>query len=245
MHGSSGADLIVNRNIVTKRGDERVGDQGRWLKMMNDLGIRSIPYVYGLTSNSYSMEMLDETEYDNDTAVKMLQGLVPIWKARDSRLLIGWDISAFITKMTRMLTTYEMHGVLEAWKKVDWTNCRIAGTHGDPTFENTMSRIGRAGYVFIDPIPATPSVPDLAVVDLGKIYQSMVGYENMRYGTENPFSLQDRITLQEFCKNDDEVLGMKFWAAVHLYRARPYMKDKGIANDLGTKAATLLRGIRH
>lgn len=69
------------------------------------------------------------------------------------------------------------------------TGLRACLTHGDPTYDNMMMRGDQP--ILIDPLPPYPNgeMPQLAAVDVGKIMQSLIGYEVMKYGT-SPFADQ-------------------------------------------------------
>lgn len=58
---------------------------------------------------------------------------------------------------------------------VDHTPCAI---HGDPTMANVLDDEGRP--VLIDPVPVGFGIPPVAHVDLGKVLQSMFGWERLR-----------------------------------------------------------------
>src|SRR5437588_835106 len=75
--------------------------------------------------------------------------------------------------------------------------------------------------LLIDPIPATPAVPDLLCVDVGKMLQSAVGWESVRY--QRPFrhgvsDLTRCLTLDEY-----EWEASSYWCGVHLLRTLPYV----------------------
>jgi hypothetical protein len=96
--------------------------------------------------------------------------------------------------------------------------------HGDPTIENVMQR-GAAGLIFIDPLPITPQIPALLAVDLGKILQSVFGYEAMRDPTQAFLSIDNRITFAEdmlanFGKDDGDLA--LYFLCVHYARLIPY-----------------------
>lgn len=71
--------------------------------------------------------------------------------------------------------------------RINWRHLRRGLTHGDPIYDNVMYRPkpewqkGSHQLVLIDPIPATPAIPDVLAVDVGRVIQSAVGYEELRY----------------------------------------------------------------
>ena len=84
----------------------------------------------------------------------------------------------------------------------------------------------RMGYfVITDPIPGTPAVPDYHAVDLGKILQSLVGFEMVRYGVapHNPISVRPRTLLDTL--SDIQAVRAVYWCVVHIMRAMPYVDD--------------------
>lgn len=89
--------------------------------------------------------------------------------------------------------------------EITWYQLKHALTHGDPIIDNVMWRVRTLGLerkselVLIDPIPACPALPDVEAVDVGRVIQSAIGYEHVRYMTQveinelNGTSLTERV----------------------------------------------------
>ena len=87
----------------------------------------------------------------------------------------------------------------------------------------------------IDPIPATPAVPDLKSVDMGKIMTSVIGFERARYGE---FPVINSLAFSTLSAN--ELKATKYWAAVHLLRALPYTPSGKVRDDVAALIPTAL-----
>lgn len=233
LHGSSGATIKVGRNIVWKSGP-RAEEQGTYL-LRGFYANTALPAVVNRNCDGYTMERL----YDEPDGV--LPGLhTTEHKFSDvmDALNVVW-VSGNITPLTIDLVAHQ-DKVLGLCERCDigrdtvsllndtmydiaWHQLRAVLTHGDPTVDNLMYR-GQTP-VLIDPIPATTAVPDLECVDIGKVGQSAMGYEAARYGTGAPEVFEDFfITFMSGISN--EHLARRYWTAIHLLRALPYMPEE-------------------
>jgi len=237
--GTSGAAIMVSTNNpfrVHKRGDERVGTQGRWLRSINPLP-SILPYVWTTHAESYEMELLQEPNLGwLDTQV-LLEWLVrqledDIW-ARDP--VVGFDLRAHQRKLLLYTPFHEVSDpawtrFVELRREIDWDSLRRCLTHGDPTYDNVMFRDNSGKLptpVLVDPLPATPAVPDLWSVDLGKLLQSCLGWEVHRYSDirmsfAHPLELRQALKLEQ---TDNEWRATVYWCVVHLLRTLPYLES--------------------
>lgn len=235
--GSSGATLTLLSNIAFKIGDERVAWQGSFMSHYPE-GV--FPKILAYDESGYAMERLYETEYDRDS----LAGF--IYDTLDTRLWVNeatvhFDEEAHLEKVRGLSDPETWELVINSFTKVKWSALRRGLTHGDPTFENTL--VNADGAIrMIDPLPATSAVPHLTSVDIGKMLQSALGFEAIRYG--EPHSLSDVAsvvdTLHRKVNDTNEWNASWYWAAVHLLRAIPYMPTLHVKNELRRLAHNVL-----
>lgn len=235
--GASGATFTFGVYVVDKRhptATDRIREQARWLE---ENASPAVPRLANPTTLSeerdpheYSMERLftPPPQLLNHGAVlsEMLRQLNEHVWARPAVVAPNWG--ATYEKILRLLTylpedEYLSVGknLLQLFHLVRESKLEACLTHGDPTFDNVMVREATGELVLVDPIPATPAVPDLRSVDTGKILQSIVGWERVRYGRDQAFvtgisALRMRIPL------DVEWEATVMWCAVHLLRTLPY-----------------------
>jgi hypothetical protein len=143
------------------------------------------------------------------------------------------------------LAPSEFHTLMSKKANVNWRGLKRCLSHGDATVDNVMLRANppSARLVLIDPIPATPAVPDLQCVDVGKMLQSALGFECARYDVPiSPRNTQHMVNTIRGRLSGDEWRASSYWCSVHLARALPYMPDpktKGRVRELFTKSLSL------
>lgn len=224
--GSSGA-VIAEVPAVVKTGDLRVTLQGRWLQRHP---YPMLPQVYDVTESSYTMERLGDPPYEMlDHRVllsRTYEALHELWRRPP---VVRFDLNAHQDKISDLVTVkhvVQLDGLRRLGQYITWPNLEVGLTHGDPTLDNVMLRGSQV--VLIDPIPATPAVPDLRSVDTGKLLQSVLGYEVLRYAV---FEYEWRLVptdLLALIGNENEWLATVYWCVVHLLRAVPYMPNEDV-----------------
>lgn len=158
-----------------------------------------------------------------------------------------------LLKDTNMLTLRKTMRRFE--DSINWQHLRRGLTHGDPIIDNLMHRPlpehskSTPQLVLIDPIPACPAIPDVLAVDVGRVIQSAVGYEAVRYGTVDDYDayltfgkthdavnyvLNDFMN-EEFTLND--VRASIYFAIIHMLRGvrtaqRVSLTRAGVINSL-------------
>lgn len=227
-HGSSGAVIDVFPDYVIKTGTADVGTrvrlQANWLDKHRS---SAVPVIFETYPHGYMMERLEEvhpfslTVADLDAIIgRLARG---VWSRGPEVVMLE---KAHVEKIG-ILADHASREMLDfLWDARDVAfdrRQRWCLTHGDPTLDNVMVRMGH--FVISDPIPATPAVPDLWAVDLGKILQSLVGFEMVRYGVtpHNPVSVRPQHLLETLVKPDR--IRAVYWCVVHLMRAMPYVDD--------------------
>ena len=96
-----------------------------------------------------------------------------------------------------------------------------AKIHGDPTLANLV--VGPDGPRWIDPLNR-PYIPGDPHVDLGKLYQSCMGYEQVLQGTWPPSINKGLMRCLADTLNLSATLGL-VWCKVHFIRLLPYQYD--------------------
>lgn len=231
--GSSGAAVTIVPGLVTKSvtaSPARLLAQARWLTRHPS---PAVPRVTNIGDTWYEMEELFTVQphlLDHEVVgAEMIEKLRKYVWSQPAEVIL--DIDALSAKIDGLLKRYDIsehvHRFLHnSITTLDWNDLKACLTHGDPTFENVMFRSHPydAGLVLIDPIPATPAIPDLQVVDTGKILQSLLGWEWIRYGdaalspTLSTNWLSTQLTRHEW-------KATVFFAVVHLLRTLPYVES--------------------
>lgn len=236
MRGSSGAtiDVFGGGGRVKKTGDERTGDQGAMLMRIRG---EHLPRVLAANRTSYVMEKLGELPWqviDSHVGDAIVAALVEdVWS---QPAVVEMDHDAHLEKVRSLARTFlgDCGTLVGLHGDINWDELEACQTHGDPTADNLMLRADGT-LVVIDPIPATPAVPDLQSVDMGKIATSVLGFERARYGE---FPIINSLTLSTLSAN--EFRATKYWAAVHLLRSLPYMPSRKVRDDVAALIPTAL-----
>lgn len=233
--GSSGAEFnFLGDRVVKLAPDKSVGDrvmaQGAWLMRHQS---PAVPRVFQVYARSYVMERLIVPPFwalDHQVIFEhLLSALsVHVWSQPAE---VEHDADETEVKYAMLCERFQLHDICSELDKlhdtIKWDELKRCLTHGDPTLDNVMFREddAKVGVVIGDPIPATPAVPDLQCVDLGKILQSLLGWEETRYGLR---SFKLRIGTEDLrrCVTDkNEWRATIFWSVVHMLRAMPYVSD--------------------
>jgi hypothetical protein len=234
IRGSSGAQVRVlgDRAVKSCDGDAtRLVEQG---KRLQRYPATCLPHVFHVYAKSYVMEKLVAAPAWalNHRVIlsTMFDALrTNIWSHEAD---VSWNSEATSRKVHELL---EMFGlghlrtvVFELYGAVRWDQTRRCLTHGDPTFDNVMFREDSGSLVLVDPLPATNAVPDLQAVDTGKILQSAIGWERVRYGdSSQEFDVQMR-DIRALVGTDNDWRATIFWCFVHLVRTLPYVPENRI-----------------
>lgn len=259
--GSSGADVVVlgdDRVLKRKFGDTRIAEQGAWLQKHAS---PVLPVVHQVYAESYIMERLAVPPVrllDHEKTLYTMIGSLRqhVWSKPP---LAPPNHDMLLTKLEHLIETYEMQriwtAVYRAHGQIRWQKLHRCLTHGDPTFDNVMIREATGELVLVDPIPATLIVPDMRCVDVGKLLQSALGWEALRYGdpyqrfVASPSLVSARLLHgsalwpRDAPKFDDnEWQASVFWCVVHLLRTLPYVDDRvraGVRSLIGDALSLL------
>lgn len=258
--GLSGARVEINRNGSGAVKTAPVGTDSAVLRRLREqadwLAAHASPAVPHLIETrddlpGYVMVRLRELPWGLVTARTLLRVVVVrlaqhVWShSADVKL----DLDAHCDKIDRLLWSYERRdggvtmrrSLADQRDRIDWDALPIGLTHGDPTFDNVMLN-DVDDVVLVDPLPATPAVSDLPCVDLGKILQSLVGWDTILYpGRVLPNA--SPADLRPYVPTDNEWRAAVYWCQVHLLRTLPYLPRDVYPDDIHlliAKTRTLL-----
>lgn len=229
VRSTSGAVVLQLGDHVVKLGDTgpvgvRVGEQARWLEHHRD--ISSLIDVTPLTDTAYAMPACNDLPRPLDASWAfdlLVHALRPVWDRPPNH---PGQESPFLDKLQN---TYYLHRVImprdlyevaiELYTEVDWDRVPRCLTHGDPTFTNLM--MCGEQPVLLDPLPSSPTVPDVRAKDIGKIIQSLHEYEGTVLGWDYDTAPHPSWA-RELCEDDNEWLASLFCFTLHLIRLIPY-----------------------
>lgn len=249
--GSSGAEIILLDDRVVKQASDksdgvRLIDQASWLQKHES---PLLPRVFQVYARSYVMERLAVPPLRLLNRYETIREIVTRleWHVWCHSALAPLNHDMLRAKLTDLIETYDFQHIwgqiFRMTTHIRWNELRTCLTHGDPTLDNLMIRESTGEVVLIDPIPATLVIPDLWSVDLGKIIQSLLGWEAARYDDSSlAFSMHPDTFLDMVGASDNERQAAIFWSVVHLLRTLPYVDDRvrGEVRKLVSGALTLL-----
>lgn len=203
--GSSGAIIQVGFDQVGKYDTEltfpRVREQGEWLSRLD--GCKILPQVLLMHSDGYEMEKLtvQPIPTDEKTIFRYCDDIIAaleheLWSRRDFPLTLlrpTFDLRGhrrYVRRLLRQVNLTKYRGELTSYvnlNRIDWHDLRhVTITHGDAIIDNLLWRQENLELkpVLIDPIPSCPAIPDFAAVDAGRVIQSAIGYEVLRYRSD-------------------------------------------------------------
>ncbi len=237
MRGSSGARVYGANGVVRKIGSDEVGErvalQGRWL--LTHRG-RSLPRVTRVGETGYDMEpLLAAPAWALDHEAIFAEMIISL--KRDLWHLpaeVPYDEAALLTKVGELCHRFELRAEYDRWRElhsaITWSDLPTALVHGDPTFDNVMFRESTGDLVLVDPLPSLitgPAIPDMRCVDLGKIMQSVLGWERVRYGRdEDGFHVDWSVFSGQVLTSRNEWLATVLFCATHFMRTLPYVVDE-------------------
>jgi hypothetical protein len=238
--GSSGARIEVRRRVVIKTGNPRVGAQGRWILEHESQALPRVLQAWMAEPAGYRMERLHDPNRDEEYGNGMFLGIIDqlqthVWSRRPEVMLDLIFHGAKVDDLAKRFLDQRGRKRLKAGRAaVRWDRLPACLTHGDPTLDNVLLRrpvantLAWDSIVLIDPLPATPAVPDLRCVDIGKIYQSLFGYEQIRYGDPGlgGVTLRGFLDFEKSISDDNERYASHYWHVIHLLRCFPYVDER-------------------
>lgn len=231
--GFSGATLVVHEDITLKRG---IGcrDQGEYARQ---LGVG--PRILELLDDGYIMETLprgrDIAEASPSMALRTAMDILyhDVWGEHS---LESWDWHTPFDTWAVHVYGQKLLNLKDAIypKSRQYFMCRI---HGDPTLSNIMYTAD-GKMRLIDPLRPKGKIPGFIGVDLGKMMQSVIGWEHVAYGWKMPMCRAFIVKLSE----TEQRVAM-FWLAVHALRILPYaaMNDDRVRSWANAIADMIIR----
>lgn len=232
--GGTNAHIFERNGMVYKFSDNAFA-QAQWL-MVHETWMT--PHVFNCDSlhSFYTMEKLDIPPVVLGPRLAKIMfhsiwiGMTEtVWQAPARHL--EWDQEAMNQKLKTLVTKYNLEDVYQTLL-IHWPNDDAiikCLSHGDTTWDNIMVRkddkLGD-NFVYIDPLPSSPAIPDRRAVDTGKMLQSIVGYERAKYGVLSPWVCPVPVEkLGALIHDAAEWNATVWWCIVHLLRRFPYADD--------------------
>jgi len=239
MKTTSGAHVNVVGSYAVKygRGDvgRRVRDQADYVR---HLGEAVCPTVVRTFPNGYVMERLDPHPLKEATPgfvrsiIDVLQDHV--WHRPPQYVLGGdWRLHReYVQGRAREWAPWAARPIENLYViAAPWLSPPCL-THGDPTIENCMVDVGceinfpwsyPTPYL-IDPLPPKMLIPQVKEVDLGKVMQSLYGYEAVKAGfIPRPHP--------EWLPEEFVTPAVYYWTAVHFVRLLPYQTEHAVRKE--------------
>jgi hypothetical protein len=210
---------------------DRILAQGQFLV---DMKSPALPRGVVLHADGYSMEFLEHLPWeiiDGERLVIEVARLCRqhIWsRVPGKRMSESWreDHLSYMADRTLVHAPDAWSRLVRLFERVDFSACQVGVVHGDPTFDNVMMRRRTSELVVIDPLPGGGVIPNLVAVDRGKILQSVIGYERVKYGVN--IAVPGVLSSLGIMGVDtvDETLAALYFAAAHVVRLLPYQSEE-------------------
>jgi len=253
--GISGARFqLVSAGIVRKWGGPDVYEQGRYLQRLGDKACPKIFHVDDVRG-CYDMEFL----LPHDTHGR---------ETKSDIIADGWDIAHILEEHVWPRPSVYARAELQNWREPlagflsklsyqyvetmktlypasDWWDEAECMIHGDPTIANMMHRT-TGEPVLIDAIAPRGKMPSLREVDLGKVSQSMLGWEELlgdrpRGGGLDCFNAW---LAQQTDRGTHWKQKIQFWTGIHCARILPYAPSNAVHDWARRYAVRLLDAVR-
>lgn len=236
--GRSGADITPkSHDQIDKYGPpntalgSRVVAQGEWILRHRN---QALPTVRGVFRNNsqwgYTMDRLDTIPLELLDGRKLATSIVRLLKSSFWRQPpeAEFDESAHadrLSTITAPLTGRRREVFDQLRGRIEWDRLSRGLTHGDPIFDNVLfARDGST--ILIDPIPSTPGLPDVIALDIGRIFQSCVGYERVTYELPAPDNVPLDIIISMTGLAHDDLIAALYFGIVHLLRSMVYVSAR-------------------
>ena len=237
MRTNSGAHVFLTANHAVKvaaggKVRRRLHDQAEY---MRHIGPELTPHVDFHVPGGYVMEKC--WPYRASKPEQYVADVVPvleqIWRrptVRGTSHDLGAHYRYVMERVRQCMPTYETR-VSHLIQSLDLASCRPCLVHGDPTYENVMKRPG--SILLADPLPPQPYMPELAAVDVGKVLQSLLGYELVErtwsiaaWQVDSERATQMVSEALNRPEYDREVRAAAWFAFAHCVRLLPYKREE-------------------
>lgn len=253
MKTTSGAHVVVLGDTAYKFGwgdvGRRIVAQGQYI---NWLGSDSAPRVKQIfrgrtRMRGYAMERLNPcpTLISAGTLTEATLSILMnhVWIRPANVGLFDFDVhTAYVTERLERYAPWAETGMRMLFDRVRWREVQRGAIHGDPTFENIM--VDDDGRVVItDPLPPNNYIPHLIAVDVGKILQSLYGYEHVKTGrypwVEPRGKVPRPLELVADYVTHEDLVAASYFCAVHYLRLMPYQPER-LHEELNTILGVVL-----
>lgn len=200
--------------------------QAEWLQAVDSY---SFPQVCWTGDNAYLMERLENISPATVSDPNLVRTILDIlrqdvWtQPAVTEFGFGWHWG-YVLRVMGKLKDAEIEKEIEKLAlAVDFATLPLSNIHGDPTFDNCMRRDRR--IVIADPIPAAVrGMPPTRAVDVGKILQSVCGYETIVFGRP-PCTVSISTVLELAHLEPNEVAAAKYFLLLNIARLIPYQPE--------------------
>lgn len=223
--GASGATLFLDMNTGTiikqdPRKPELMREQAEFMRFHGQ-GI--FPRIFEVGDDWYEMEALHHLEETYEGIYEDMRRLLTrVWRTRSfvrAADVLTDDHEQYISDRAGMYRD----AMLKWLRRIQsYSLLAVEYTHGDCTIENLM-RKSTGKLCFIDPLPASPKMPALQSVDIGKMLQSCWGYEEAK-GTAKSIGWDRRDLVDHILdkSTEQERDASLYFMCVHYLRLIPY-----------------------
>lgn len=217
MLGNSGATIETHVSpepglsyVRKSGGDTDLAKQVAICKYLKEVS----PEIRKAGSGWYEMELLHHTpvgEHPHTTLLRITHALMgkvwclsPLYSSNHKWLD---ELSEQVKKIAPWIPEELLDRVYP------WSSSMVyCMTHGDPTIANAMQR-DSGDIVLIDPLPPRPATPSMREVDVGKMLQSLSGWEGVRSGREPSRMNMDPAHVVGACMPFAHRISVEAWAA--------------------------------
>lgn len=231
---TSGAHVFVHGDHAVKWAEvgsptaERIGIQAAWLLRRDD---PFLPRVTRVFPGGYQMErLIAMPHFVDDYAMTrvIFHSLRKLWAHNDADITVPFSVH----EHRRYVRERAVHaGSKLADPIMSWSHAAEhiikelapVRVHGDPTWDNCMLRHD-GELVLTDPIPPGVCLPSIRALDIAKVCQSVMGYEEVAFGRRQSdmrvTGSELELMLQDVDAGEWQVI--LYLTAVHFLRLLPY-----------------------
>ena len=240
----SGADVSIQQDAVVKTG-AGVSEQGEFIFALRNVGVTCVPEVTVFLRDGYVMPRYTQTDPTAGTHTMAVSTAFMIAETLQDQMwsrspwtvpsiyeeFLKFDAASFNSKLARVRTHHcgaAFNHVMTRTRTlvgcIDFEALQTGMTHGDPTVENSIMSDG----IILDPIRPSGAVPAFPAADMGKILQSIVGYEQRKYDGAADVGLAisaGREFLDEVARDENERTAAQMFGALAFLRTVPYYRE--------------------
>jgi hypothetical protein len=233
---TSGCDVEFRGDVVTKTTTEPVGSpthqrlvaQHEWLSRYAASPL--VVNVGSLLHNGYEMERLEHVD-DTVSTYDRITHVIAVLKS------VVWSNEPVTHPgmFHQWYLRWRFSDLLDDWKAIGRIHHHeLVDVHGDPTVENVLvrSRDGFRVMVLTDPLPdaiTDGKLPSVRALDVGKLLQSAIGYEAVKCGVVDRWSIPDRATLDAIRATTTTIEEWRrslWFLRLHVRRLIPYQTPR-------------------